>query len=60
MDYSTAEHKIESTDPYIAVTQTVAGSNFVLTDSDGDTLTLLDMTTTLGKGFFVKLSLYRV
>ncbi len=53
MDFSIAEDKIESADAYAAITQTVSSGNLVLTDSDGDTLTLLGVTTTLGEGYFV-------
>ena len=53
MDFAAAEDKIETADAYAAITQTVAGGNLVLTDGDGDTLTLLGVTTTLGEGYFV-------
>lgn len=51
--FSSAEDKIENADPYTAITQTVSGGNLVLTISDGDTLILLDMTTTLSEVYFV-------
>ena len=53
MDFAVSEDKIETADAYAAITQTVAGGNLVLTDSDGDTLTLLGVTTTLNEGYFV-------
>ena len=53
MDFSTGEDKIETADAYAAITQTVSGGNLRLTDSDGDTLTLLGVTTTLGEGYFI-------
>ena len=53
MDFAAAEDKIETADAYAAIAQTVAGGNLVLTDSDGDTLTLLGVTTTLSEGYFV-------
>ena len=53
MDFAAGEDKIETADAYAAITQTVEGGNLVLTDSDGDTLTLLGVTTTLGEGYFV-------
>ncbi|MEC8563107.1 MAG: FG-GAP-like repeat-containing protein, partial [Pseudomonadota bacterium] len=53
MDFAAGEDKIETADAYAAITQTVAGGNLVLTDGDGDTLTLLGVTTTLGEGYFV-------
>ena len=52
MDFSAAEDKIETADAYAAVTQTVSGGNLVLTDSDGDTLTLLGVTSALSEGYF--------
>ena len=55
MDFAAGEDKIETADAYATITQTVAGGNLVLTDdSDGDTLTLLGVTTTLGEGYFVR------
>ena len=54
MDFAAGEDKIEIADAYATITQTVAGGNLVLTDSDGDTLTLLGVTTTLGEGYFVR------
>ena len=53
MDFATAEDRIESADAHAAITQTLAGGSLVLTDSDGDTLTLLGVTTTLSEVYFV-------
>ena len=53
MDFNTAQDKIETADAYSAITQSVSSGNLVLTDSDGDTLTLLGVTSTLSEGYFV-------
>ena len=53
MDFDTAQHKIEAADAYSVITQSVSSGNLVLTDSDGDTLTLLGVTSTLSEGYFV-------
>ena len=53
MDFNTAQDKIETADAYSAITQSVFSGNLVLTDSDGDTLTLLGVTSTLSEGYFV-------
>ena len=53
MDFSIAEDKIESADAFAALTQTVSNGNLVLTDSDGDTLTLPGVTSALSEGYFV-------
>ena len=53
MDFNTAQDKIETADAYSAITQSVSSGNLVLTDSDGDTLILLGVTSTLSEGYFV-------
>ena len=53
MDFNTAQDKIETADAYSAITQSVSSGNLVLTDSDGDTLTLLGITSTLSEEYFV-------
>ena len=53
MDFNTAQDKIETADAYSAITQSISSGNLVLTDSDGDTLTLLGVTSTLSEGYFV-------
>ena len=53
MDFNTAQDKVETADAYSAITQSVSSGNLVLTDSDGDTLTLLGVTSTLSEGYFV-------
>ncbi len=53
MDFNTAQDKIETADAYSAITQSVSSGNLVLSDSDGDTLTLLGVTSTLSEGYFV-------
>ena len=53
MDFNTAQDKIETADAYSPITQYVSSGNLVLTDSDGDTLTLLGVTSTLSEEYFV-------
>ena len=53
MDFNTAQDKIETADAYSAITQSISSGNLVLTDNDGDTLTLLGVTSTLSEGYFV-------
>ena len=53
MDFNTAQDKIETENAYSAITQSVSSGNLVLTDSDGGTLILLSVASTLGEGYFV-------
>ena len=53
MDFNIAQDQVETADAYPAITQSVSSGNLILTDSDGDTLTLLGVTSTLSEGYFV-------
>ena len=53
MDFSITEDKIETADAYSAIAQAISGGNLMLTDSDGDTLTLLGVSSTLTEEYFL-------
>ena len=53
MDFNAAHAKIETAETYSAITQSVSSGNLVLSDSDGDTLTLCSVTSTLSERSFV-------
>ena len=53
LDFNITQDKIETADAYSAITQSLSPGNLVLSDSDGDTLTLLGVTSTLSEGYFV-------
>lgn len=53
MDFNTAQDKIETADTYSTIAQAKSGGNLILTDSDGDTLILLGVTSTLGDEYFI-------
>lgn len=52
-DFSVVEDRIETADAFNAIYQAVSGANLVLTDSDGDMLTLIGVTATLDESYFV-------
>lgn len=52
-DFSPAEDRIETLDAFSAINQAIMSGSLVLTDSDGDTLTLTGVTSTLNEGYFI-------
>jgi hypothetical protein len=52
-DFSSAEDRIETLDAFSAINQAIMSGSLVLTDSDGDTLTLTGVTSTLNEGYFI-------
>ena len=53
LEFKKPEQGHKTADAYSAITQSVSFGNLVLTDSDGDTLTLFGVTSTLSEGYFV-------
>jgi Ca2+-binding RTX toxin-like protein len=52
-DFSVAEDRIETLDAFSAINQAVINGSLVLTDTDGDTLTLIGISSTLTEEYFI-------
>lgn len=52
-DFSVAEDRIETLDAFSAINQAVINGSLVLTDTDGDTLTLIGVSSTLTEEYFI-------
>ena len=52
-DFSVVEDRIETLDAFSAINQAVINGSLVLTDTDGDTLTLIGVSSTLTEEYFI-------
>jgi Ca2+-binding RTX toxin-like protein len=52
-DFSVAEDRIETLDAFSAINQAVINGSLVLTDTDGDTLTLIGISSRLTEEYFI-------